>query len=267
MSANPSLVDFLFDPGTLAGAVVYAALIFGLAGLLAALLHRLTQRALNRSQRLVNRITLQFADQVGRVGIIVFAIVLYANLIPALRTLGGALLASVSIVSLVIGLAAQNTLGNLIAGISLALYRPFEVGDLVQVNAPGGPEMGYVESLTLGYTALRTADNRRVILPNSVMASQITINLTVRDRRKLAVISFKIPYDADLDQARSIALTDARKHPLSGEIAGCPVVNLAGGVTLSLRVWCANFDAARQLEFDLYEDIKKHFDAAGIALI
>jgi len=267
MSASPSLVDFLFDPGTLAGAVIYAALIFGLAWLSARLLRRVVHRLLEQETRLVNRTTLHFSAQLGQVAIFVLAIVLYANLIPALRAIGTALLASVSIVSLVIGLAAQSTLGNLIAGVSLALYRPFEVGDLVQVHPPAGPEIGHIESLTLGYTILRTWDNRRIIIPNSVMGAQVTINLTARDPRKLAVIPFKIGPGVDVDQARSIVLETAQAHPLAEEVAGCPVVSLAGGgAVLSLRVWCADFGAAQQLEFDLYESVKKAFDAGGISL-
>jgi small conductance mechanosensitive channel len=99
-------------------------------------------------------------------------------LVPALAGLGTAWLASVGIISVIIGLAAQNTLGNLIAGISLLLYRPFNVGDRLQVTAPTGLETGLVESLNLGYTLLKTDDNRRVVVPNSLMASQTNINLT-----------------------------------------------------------------------------------------
>jgi small-conductance mechanosensitive channel len=57
------------------------------------------------------------------------------------------------------------------------LYRPFEVGDRVPVGAPTGVETGGVERLTLGYTILATPDNRRVVVPNSTVANQITINL------------------------------------------------------------------------------------------
>ncbi len=267
MSIDQILRDYVFNPDTLAGAVIYAALTLGLGWFTSRLLRRVTHRLLERETRLVNRTTLRFSAQLGQVVIIVLAIVLYANLIPSLRAIGTALLASVSIVSLVIGLAAQNTLGNLIAGISLALYRPFELGDLVQVNAPGSPEIGYIESLTLGYTVLRTYDNRRIIIPNSVMGTQVTINLTTRDPRKLAVIPFKIGAGADVDQARAIVLEKARTHPLAGEVMGCPVVSLAGGgVVLSLRVWCADYGAAQKLEFYLYETVKKAFDAAGIPL-
>ena len=64
------------------------------------------------------------------------------------------------------------------AGISLLLYRPFNVGDHLQITAPTGLETGFVESINLGYTHLKTDDNRRVVVPNSLMASLTLINLT-----------------------------------------------------------------------------------------
>ena len=70
--------------------------------------------------------------------------------------MGSAWSASVGVASVVLGLAAQSTLGNLIAGISLLLYRPFEAGDRLQVTAPTGLETDVVESLNLGYTVLKT---------------------------------------------------------------------------------------------------------------
>jgi len=66
----------------------------------------------------------------------VLAVMLYAQLIPGLRSLGIALLAGASVASIIVGLAAQSTLGNLIAGLSLLLYRPVQIGDLVQLTVP-----------------------------------------------------------------------------------------------------------------------------------
>jgi small-conductance mechanosensitive channel len=66
------------------------------------------------------------------------AFILYLHFIPPLQAFATALLAGVSVVSIVLGLAAQNTLGNLIAGFSLVLYHPFHVGDVVQLNTPKG---------------------------------------------------------------------------------------------------------------------------------
>ena len=75
-------------------------------------------------------------------------------------------------ISLIVGCAAQNTLGNLIAEIYLQLYRPFKLGDRLHVTAPTGLETGTVESLALGYTLLRTDDNHRMAVPNSLMPTR-----------------------------------------------------------------------------------------------
>ena len=83
----------------------------------------------------VDRTGIQFVTQLSQALIYLGATVLYAHLVPVLPQLGTALLTGVSVASVVIGLAAQNTLGNVIAGFSLLLYRPFRIGD--RCNWPG----------------------------------------------------------------------------------------------------------------------------------
>lgn len=79
--------------------------------------------------------------------------------------------------SVVLGLAAQNTLGNLVAGLSLVLYRPIKIGDSVQLTTPKGLVTATVELLTLGYTILRDDDQHQILVPNSVMMSSVVIRL------------------------------------------------------------------------------------------
>jgi small-conductance mechanosensitive channel len=182
--------------------------------------------------------------------------------------LGNAGLASVGVLSIVAGLAAQNTLGNLIAGISLLLYRPFNVGDRLQVMAPTGLETGEIESLSLGYTIIKTDDNRRVVVPNSIMASQTTINMTRDDSRAICSVSVVISLDSDLDQARAILLEIAGTNPKTQKIAGCPVTRLDGsGVELTLSVWCADSLVAGALKSDLLEAVQRRFSAGGIKML
>ena len=74
--------------------------------------------------------------------------------------------------------AAQSTLGNMIAGLlSLLMYRPFQIGDSVQLTVPVGVQTGTIEDLTLGYTVIKTQANQEIVVPNSVMASQAIIKL------------------------------------------------------------------------------------------
>ena len=100
-------------------------------------------------------------------------------MVPGLRSLGTALLAGASVASILVGLAAQSTLGNLVAGLSLLLYRPFQIGDSVQLTVPAWVQTGTIEDLTLGYTVIKTSEDREIVVPNSVMASQAIIKSAV----------------------------------------------------------------------------------------
>jgi small conductance mechanosensitive channel len=254
----------LLNPTTLLGAIFYA-LVFIVLAILGARLVRLgATKALERDyKQVIDRTVADFLVQLAQIGIYLIAFILYAHLIPELRALGTALLAGVSVASITIALAAQNTLGNLIAGIALMLYRPFRVGDQVQISAPAGLETGTIESLALGHTVLQTFDNRSIVVPNSVMISQITINLT--NSRALAQVPISIDYAANIEQARCILLDLAENHTLVQEVLGCPVTHLENAaVTLSLRAWCANIGDAMQVEFDLYEQAKEQFERDGI---
>lgn len=259
-----------FNPATFSGAVFYAFVFLFFAWLGARSIRFATAQILKvqrGDQDLIDETTLTFVTQLAQIGAYLLAVTLYAHLIPELRSIGTVLLTGVSIVSVVIALAAQNTLGNLISGISLLLYRPFKIGDRLQVYVSDHLETGDVESITLGYTILRTFDNRRIVVPNSAMSNKITINLTTKDPRLIVTVSFGISYQADIEKARGILLNLAKAHPLAQEVADCPVTGLGqSSVTLSLRVWCANAAEGKQLEFDLYEKAKNIFDREGIEI-
>lgn len=255
-------------PDTPVGAVFYA-IIFGLlAWLVGRALRLAVQRVLARDKRAyVDPTTIKFLAQLAQTGVWLFAFISYAHLVPALAHLGSAWLTSVSVVSVIMGLAAQNTLGNLIAGISLLLYRPFKLGDRLQVSAPTGLETGTVESLGLGYTVLKTDDNRRIVLPNSLMSSQTTVNLTTANTHVLTTVPMGIAYDSDIDKARSILLDLARQHPKAKEVNGCSVTQVGpAGIILALSAWCPDVTASGDFKSDILEQGCKRFAAAGIQL-
>ena len=148
----------LADPSTLQGAILFAAVFAFFAWLVGTLLKETVQRLLAHDKHdHIDRMAVKFIAKLVRYGVYAFAFAAYAHFVPALSGLGAASLTSIGMISLIVGFAAQNTLGNLIAGISLLLYRPFKLGDRLQVTAPTGLETGIVEGLTLGYPA----ENRR----------------------------------------------------------------------------------------------------------
>ncbi len=256
------------DPSTLLGAVLYAIIFAFFAWFVGRTLRVAVQRMLAHDKHdHFDLMAVKFLAKLVRYCVYIVAFISYAHFIPALSGLGTASLTSISIISVIVGLAAQNTLGNLIAGISLLLYRPFKLGDLLQVTAPTGLETGIVESLTLGYTLLKTDDNRRVVVPNSVMASQTTINLTGNDPRVICSVPIGISYDSDIDKARGILLDLAGKHPKAKAVCGCPLTQLASsGIVLTLDVWCADALTATAFRCDLLEQATKRFALEGIGI-
>jgi len=258
----------LADPSTLQGAIALGLVFAFFAWLVGTLLKKAVHRLLANDQREhVDRMAVKFIAKLVRYGVYAFAFAAYAHFIPALSGVGAASLTSIGMISLIVGFAAQNTLGNLIAGISLLLYRPFKLGDRLQVAAPTGIETGIVESLTLGYTLLKTDDNRRVVVPNSLIASQTAINLTANDPRVICSVVMAISHAADIDKARAILFELAGKHPLATQLCGCPLTQSgSAGLMLSLNVWCADAMIANTLRCDLLEQAVKRFAQADIII-
>lgn len=174
-------IQHLFDPSKPLGAAILGAFLFVAGLMLSWLVRRLLKEAIlhDRSDQ-IDQIALSFLSQLSILLIWLVLFTLYAHMVPVLHRLGTALLAGVSLVSVVIGFAAQTTLGNLVAGISLVLYRPFRRGDRLQISAPTADscETGTVEDMSLGFTVLRTDDGRKIIVANGTMAQQTMIKLS-----------------------------------------------------------------------------------------
>lgn len=247
------------DPRTFQGAVVYAAVFAFLAWAISRVVRAAIQRVLLREvQNHVDPTATKFLAQLARFSVYAVALITFARCIPALSGLGTAGWASVSVLSVIMGFAAQNTLGNLIAGFSLLLYRPFKLGDQLQVLAPTGLETGIVESLTLGYTLLRTDENRCVVVPNSIMAGQTIINLTGNDSRLICLVPIGVGDASEIDRVRTILLEVASHHPKVQKVRGCPVTQWGNaGAVLTLEVWVSDGLTGASLKCDLLEQIAK----------
>jgi len=129
------------------------------------------------------------------VSAIVFVGVMSALLvIPQVRALAGGVLASSAVVGLVIGFASQRTIGNVVAGILIAITQPLRLGDRVTVE---GTE-GIVEEIGLTYTWIRTRDNDRLVVPNERLASEPIRNSTIRSEESLAEVTIQVPATTDL---------------------------------------------------------------------
>ena len=227
-------------PDTLVDALVYLVIFVGIALLLSRGLRGAVHAAMTRNGHL-DRTTISFLQQMISALIWVIMLILYAHLIPVLRSMGTALLAGASIASVVIGLAAQSTLGNLVAGVAITIYRPFRLGDTLQVAAPAGTDIGVVDMISLGYTTLRAPDGRLIVLPNSIAASQVTVNLNSTYAPWPLALNIRLGRDADVEAARRLALGVAAEQAGEKSVLGCYLTKVdAGSLTLELRLLAAD---------------------------
>lgn len=258
----------LVRPDTLIGALVYLVIFVLFASILTRVWRAAVHASMTRAGH-IDRTTINFLQQALTALIWVATLILYAHLIPVLNSMGTALLAGAGVASVVIGLAAQSTLGNLIAGFSITLYRPFRLGDTVQVAAPTGTEIGVVEGISLGYTTLRSPAGHLIVVPNSVAASQVILNLN-SDALFIPwplVVTVRMGRGADLEGARALALAAARD--LAGEQAliGCFLTRVeAGAATLELRLRASDAMHRDVLRSKLLAELARRFAAAQPAV-
>jgi small-conductance mechanosensitive channel len=176
--------------------------------------------------------------------------------IPDVRAVAGALLASSAILGVILGLAAQQTLGNFIAGLLIATTQPVRIGDRVSYAG----QNGIVEEIGLTYTFIRTVDRRRLVVPNNKLASDSIVNASIRSRETFAEVSVPVPLSADLDGA-----VDALREDVSAERdADVYVSSLDGMATVTLRAAATDEVAAERLEHELRLRAHRRLRALGV---
>ncbi len=169
-----------------------------------------------------------------------------------------------SALAFAIGLALQGTLGHFASGVLLLIFRPYKVGDLVEI---GGGNNGTVEEIQVFNTVLATLDNKRVIVPNGAVTSNVITNISGQGIIGVE-LTFGIGYDDSIDEARKIILQVEKDCPLilDDPAPGVVVAELAdSSVNLNTRPFCKSEDYW-DAYFYLQEHVKKEFDKAGIGI-
>src|SRR5689334_23559664 len=189
---------------------------------------------------------------------VIIAVGLFSALlvIPQVRAVAGGLLASTAILGVIIGLASQQTLGNFIAGLLIATTQPVRIGDRVSYAG----ETGIVEEIGLTYTFIRTIDRRRLVVPNSKLASDSIVNSSIRSHETFAEVSIPVPLAADLEGA-----VVALREDVAGEREGDVYVSsLEGNATVTLRAAASDEAAAERLEHELRLRAHRRLRALGV---
>jgi small conductance mechanosensitive channel len=193
-------------------------------------------------------------------------LVLFAGFFVGLSALEvnvGPVLAIVGAAGFVIAFALQNSLSNFASGILMLIYRPFDMGDFVNVAGV----LGKVESMNLLSTQLRMPDNQLVIVPNNSVWGDVITNVTGITERRVDLV-FGIGYDDDIDKAQTILESIVDEHELVLKDPA-PVVQLHelgdSSVNFVCRPWVRPEDYWA-VYWGVTREVKRRFDAEGVSI-
>jgi len=193
-------------------------------------------------------------------------LILIATIIAALTVLG---IETSSISGMVLGLGAamafilQDSLSDVAAGVMMMIFRPYNVGDEVEIDGI----KGVVTSIELTATRMQTRDNVELIVQNGKAMGGVIRNHNALGQRRLD-IDFGISYDADIDKAIDVITATAASDDrvLSDPAPWAKVVSLGeSSVDIQLRAW-VEYDNLRKLKMDISQPIKAALDKAGIGI-
>lgn len=249
----------LQDVGLLLGLkIVVVIIIFFVGRSIAKFVRRFVKRALSKSS--IDPTIVSFASNSSYYVIMAFVVLAILGQLGIETT---SLIALVGATGLAVGLALQGSLANFAAGLLLIVFRPFRVGDWINV----GDVSGYVEDLELLTTILRTLDNRTVIIPNGKLTDDNIINYSTLGVLRLDLV-LGVAYDSDLKQVKTVIrqVLSEDKRILAEPEPVVGVLELAdSSVNFAVRPWVKTADY-NPVSLSLYEALKTRFDEAGIVI-
>ena len=220
----------------------------------------------------------RFLGNIAVAAIWVIGIMVALSNIPGLTKLTQTLLAGSGIVAVVVGLAAQDSFGNLFSGLFISLFRPFEIGDRVKLVNSG--ITGYIEDITLRHTVILTfINNSRVIIPNSTINSEIIENSNFKSTIASNFVDVSISYESDLQLAIKLLAEAIGSHELYLDrrtpeqiAAGTAKVTVMvqglgeSGINLRAQMWTRTVDENFRACSDVRIRIMEEFHEYGIEI-
>lgn len=251
---------------------------FAIATLLSFILRKLMHVYITKYSEKLKTDPTNFSFLKNSVGFIIFtsAIIFVFYKIPYLKSIGTALFAGAGIVAVIVGFASQKAFSNIISGIFILIFKPFKISDIIEFK---DGQKGIVEEITLRHTIIKDYENRRIVIPNSMISDETIINSNISDEKIRKHIIFSISYDSNINLALKIIKEEAENHPLvidnrmpkekedGAEIVVVRVINLGDfSVDLKAFVWTEGNDSAFVVKCDLLKSVKERFDREGIEI-
>jgi small conductance mechanosensitive channel len=190
---------------------------------------------------------LQVSRRILDAAIWIVAIAISLSQFPELRVFSAGLLASAGISGLIVGFAAQRTLGNAVAGVTIAFAQPIRIGDEIELRG----ERGVVEDITLLFTAIRTWDGKRLIVPNETLSTEVLKNLTLGSVSRTVRVDVLVPPKGDARAVTQELLALAASAPGVERNGPPPRVDIvkvdAAGALMRLSATCTDTSSAERL--------------------
>ncbi|MGB5692775.1 MAG: mechanosensitive ion channel family protein [Flavobacteriaceae bacterium] len=258
--------------------IILVVAILLVAFIILKILRYLLGKFLKRSSKDLNVDPTQYYFLKNALSFVIYlaAIIVIMYSIPELKQLGVTLFAGAGILAAIIGFASQSAFANIISGIFVVIFKPFRVGDTVEISKQ---YFGTVEDITLRHTVIQDIENKRFIIPNSLMSSEVIHNFHINDEKVGNQVYFGIGYSANIDRAMDIIREEAMQHRFiidsrtEQEISdGIPQVIIRviawadSSINLRATIWSANPMEGFQMKCDLLKAVKERFDREGVEI-
>jgi small conductance mechanosensitive channel len=245
--------------------LVFRTLLFALIASIFWTLARFVRKVVARAVQAPN---LRFSELLKRMIVSLSGgLVLLLGLLIALSQLGievGPMLAGLGIAGFVLGFALQDTLGNFASGVMILIYRPFDVGDMIDC---ANGVFGQVSQMSLVSTTILTIDNKTLIVPNSKIWGDVITNVTAQAVRRVD-LEFGIGYGDDIPKAEAVLNAILAEHPkILAQPEPVVKVHSLGdsSVNFVVRPWVAR-DDYWDIYWDVTREVKLRFDREGISI-
>lgn len=259
--------------------VIFGLIVFAVAVVVGRILRAiigLGVRTASRKLKIVDHTQFNFLKNSVEFIVYVVAMIVFFNSIPELRVYGTALFAGAGVLAAIVGFASQSAFSNIVSGIFIVIFKPFSVGDRVRI---GQAYTGDVEDITLRHTVIKDFENRRIVIPNSVVNNETIINSTLTDEKVCMFIELSISYSSNIDKAMSIMVDQVLQHPHwidnrtpEEKSQNVPPVEMRligfADYSQQLRAWAWTENPTKgfELKCDVLKSIKERFDREGIEL-
>lgn len=252
--------------------------IFVISWLSSLIVRKVLNFYINRNSKilLVDPTNFSFIKNSASFIIYTIAFFLIISRVPSFKEITDKLVLGAGILTAIIAFASQKAFANIISGIFILFFKPYRVTDIIDI---GNEYKGIVEEITLRHTVIKNYENRRIIIPNSVINEETILNSSITDTRVRKFINIGISYDSNYDKAVKIIGEEISSHRyfIDGrskiEIKkGEPLVTIRmiehadSAIMIRAYAWTKGNDDAFVLSCDVLESVKKRFDKEGIEI-